>query len=359
MLKKTISVLVALFFVANMTFASFATQKAELLLNNDLAGVQGVLNSWLTSEGSSISRNSIQLGNKIPAYKYTNSQLVELDQTRYYPVYSNNQVIGFVGIHGSQSNPTYSFSQDWASTMNDYISQGKSEFCIVATDTQLYFKTVNSAKLVEEYKFAKSGLSKRSFVNENILSVLNDGEVDYYAPQNKYRIDMPIQTRAAYTVSLRIGTYKQTNGECWAATVMLIGKYMTKNSSYTPLEICDEMGIDKDVGAYDEDVQKALSKLYNVPSIIQGRIAHTTVQTLLDNKKPCGINWQSPKFGHYTAVDGYSTDTMSNKYGVRISDSNSGTYKWLYKTGNPSSGLDYVYTWGSQVYSWTNTITLK
>lgn len=170
---------------------------------------------------------------------------------------------------------------------------------------------------------------------------------------------MSVQPRAAYISQLNIGTYKQSRGECWAATVMLIGKYMTGINSYTPFQICDEMKIDRDKGAFDPTVIEAFSKLYGINATREGRIAHTTVQYFLDRKKPCAVNWQSPDYGHYTALDGYSTDTMGNRYGIRISDSNSGTYKWLYKTGNPSNSLAYEYTWGSQVYSWSTTLTFR
>ena len=194
---------------------------------------------------------------------------------------------------------------------------------------------------------------------ESILAAQNSDQTEYYSDREKYSLAIPPQTRAAYVANINVGTYKQTRGECWAAATMLIGKFITKNNAYTPFAICDKMGIGYDAGGSDQDIVDALNTCYGVKGTLQGVLTPNQMEPHVSKQRPGCINWLevNRRYGHSTAFCGYSSDSSASRYGIRISDSNTGAYKWLYKNGQPSQKLGFQYTYGGLTYNWKSTIT--
>lgn len=347
----------------SLSVVAFASGKSdnihEIFSEEQLSCIQNLLSSWMVTEKETplISGDQLQLGGQIPVYEYTDFNISEFSQVSYYPVYLNNVVIGVLGVHGDKASPTYSFSQDWASNINKYLNNGQEDFCIIVTNDSLYFKTDEDVQIIEEYSFASSSIEhlENGYSDKKMGQDMNP--TDYYSAKEGYSLDIPLQSRGAQVIEVNAGTYKQSYGECWAVSVMLTGKFLTKSNKYTPLQIADKMGIGYNEGAYDSDVVNALSKCYDITGSKKGKLTPNQVKTYMNNQKPGIINWQSTNFAHYTVLCGFSSDSLAGEYGIRVSDSNSGTYKWLYKKGSPSSALNFQYTYGSIVYNWYSTIT--
>ena len=364
--EKMISILLALSTAIVMCMPLCAEEPESggirnVFSDNDISCIQNLLLAWLSTDGPSENIDSVQVGDKIPAYEYVDSSLVTFDSASYYPVYSDHEILGVLGIHGNKSDPTYSFGSEWASQIDEYIKSNRSEFCIVVTENQLFFKTSDEAELIEEYRFAMPEVNAvaDSPSAESILAAQNSDQTEYYSDREKYSLAIPPQTRAAYVANIKVGTYKQTRGECWAAATMLIGKFITKNNAYTPFAICDKMGIGYDAGGSDQDIVDALNTCYGVKGTLQGVLTPNQMEPHVSKQRPGCINWLevNRRYGHSTAFCGYSSDSSASRYGIRISDSNTGAYKWLYKNGQPSQKLGFQYTYGGLTYNWKSTIT--
>ena len=158
-MKKMLSILLALSTATVMCMPLCAEEPESggirnVFSDNDISCIQNLLLAWLSTDGPSENIDSVQVGDKIPAYEYVDSSLVTFDSASYYPVYSDHEILGVLGIHGNKSDPTYSFGSEWASQIDEYIKSNRSEFCIVVTENQLFFKTSDEAELIEEYRFA-------------------------------------------------------------------------------------------------------------------------------------------------------------------------------------------------------------
>ena len=144
--EKMISILLALSTAIVMCMPLCAEEPESggirnVFSDNDISCIQNLLLAWLSTDGPSENIDSVQVGDKIPAYEYVDSSLVTFDSASYYPVYSDHEILGVLGIHGNKSDPTYSFGSEWASQIDEYIKSNRSEFCIVVTENQLFFKT--------------------------------------------------------------------------------------------------------------------------------------------------------------------------------------------------------------------------
>ena len=119
------------------------------------------------------------------------------------------------------------------------------------------------------------------------------------------------------------------------------------------------MGIGYDAGGSDQDIVDALNTCYGVKGTLQGVLTPNQMEPHVSKQRPGCINWLevNRRYGHSTAFCGYSSDSSASRYGIRISDSNTGAYKWLYKNGQPSQKLGFQYTYGGLTYNWKSTIT--
>lgn len=319
-----------------------------------------MLRNWLEVDSTISDYNNIKIGDKIPVYEFNNDVLTSFQDVTYYPVFYDIEVIGILGIHGTPSDdPTYSFGEEWANEVNVCLSSDMNEFCIVVTEDQMFIKSLDGAKLIEEYPFAhvdsQTAVSMSTELEDSIANVELD-EMVYFSGDNRYTIQIPASPRTAMQITLPVGTIRQARNYCWAISVKLIGEYLTDGINYTPEKICDIMQIGYDDGAYVPDCINALNDIYSISTTKKSELTPNEVYSALGSAGPCYTDWQHTEYGHGMTLCGYYGDSVANEYDIRLSDSNSGTYKWLTKAGQPSNKLGYKYTYGSNTYSWNATL---
>ena len=96
-MKKMISILLALSTAIVMCMPLCAEEPESggirnVFSDNDISCIQNLLLAWLSTDGPSENIDSVQVGDKIPAYEYVDSSLVTFDSASYYPVYSDHEL---------------------------------------------------------------------------------------------------------------------------------------------------------------------------------------------------------------------------------------------------------------------------
>lgn len=352
-MKKILKGLVITTIISSIISGATFTAEAEPINNSSLhivnAMEERVTDILFTYYGDSIvESSSVAYGNRIPVYNYIDDVISESETLKFYPVYINNELKGYIRETINSGVSYLSYSEEFVTKVNDL---GENEYNFICTEDSFYISSENGIQLLSENSYDED---KVSVIATRIGEISLDSLLLYSCSSSVNSINSTSTNRAnddniTYSLNIPKKSLTAESGLCWAGCVEAVGEYMTNNKSLEPAQIAQYMGIGSE-GAYNSDVKTALSYYYNISTENSTNIpVFSYMVSKINNGKPIIANLQSQSKGHYMTIIGYGA--TSSKFYVKVMDTLGGTYRVL----ELKDGV-FSYRYTTETFTWSSAV---
>lgn len=288
---------------------------------------------------------SFQLSDAIIPYAYNdNGILKEMNNTKYYFIYSNNKPIATLIANDDMT--SVMFETDTAKELKAFDSDS---FTVVCDKKGAH---INST----DYDInVSNNLSGINLLNSNLIS----GMVNKQSAMSDSTI---LSIPASYGIDIPI-IQQYSDDACWAACVASAGKYFTGQSK-TARQVCDLMGIGYDDGASIYQIASALNVIYKLNGSVAGGFYPylADIYTLLSSDiVPIAIfysnvwdNDPDNDLAHSIIIQGYQASTQGAF--LRVMDPNYSSYNLIFNGTNPDGQSTWTLSYGKNNFYWSDTV---
>lgn len=310
-MKKAISLLIAIVLLMSFALPASAIEiqpaRSELVTEVEKFIFEAVYpnNDYTLSSVSSIS-----LGSEIPTYivgDETQDNLV-VAEVRYYPVLSNFNVIGLLGVYENNGQYNFSYSEGNTDLISDALGKSK-EIALVWKNTRLQVLTPSEASVT----FVGTANDVNRIQFKNPLETCTELSL---IPSNAFRA---YPNSASVSVPTKLQTY---DWDCWAACTACIGQFHT-GLNYTSLYVANEMNYNH--GGKMPVVIDALDTIYKRFVSYDKNPSYKTICDVIYNRRnPIGAGLIIPNGSPWHMVVIYGYTTGSSYSSIMIMEPSSG-----------------------------------
>ncbi len=270
------------------------------------------------------------------------------DEIYYFPICdSKNTLVYMLSVMGTSHGWNHCLSTEWIGEINDSYTSGiTDEFFRV--HNELISENAVSNKIKEKiYSNSDGVLNKRKELERRFVKTDIDEIKRIKDVEAKYNPSYQVDSNNYKKCHLHNKKSNNDHGMCWASSVATICNYR-RGTNIDPLNVCGLMGVDPDVGAFNDVAQDALEQCgVKYPCDVVVQMTYKRIKQNIQLKYPIYVYGKAKKgLAHAVTVYGYLYDgkvehffvwdpmrkgreykAKYNKYGSSITDDNK-TYIW-------------------------------
>ncbi len=236
--------------------------------------------------------DEVQLGMAIPTYimeeNFNSQSYYNIAEVQYYPVFSEENVIGLVGVaQDGAGDYVFSYSEGYSEQVNSVLADN-AQIALIGDGRSL--KAVASSEQVTGIRSETSGVNPAEELST--ISITGNAEE---------------ASRSSRAGNLAVSTkFQSDNWDCWAACVACIGQYYT-GINKSSIQVADAVGIHTYASA--GQTRDAIQSVYHVSTTYyEGSLSVSGVMdTISNDRKPilAGVVF-SGYIGHMVVINGWT-----------------------------------------------------
>lgn len=301
-MKKIIALVlsVALVFLLFVPVSAIEFNKGSVDIESIRSEVEAFVSEAILINGDDYAvsdYDNIALGTEIPGYMETdNGNSVCLDNVQFYPVVSENEIIGLLEVYlYPTGDVSFAYSEGTACEMNQFASIGFAIYCHdFIVDVIPYQENAYSTHFEYTTPFSE-------------ITQLHTYDVLETSTSSNLRASLP------NSYSLNVPTVLQPgSSNCWAACVVSVGEYQI-GGSYTVADVEREMGLQNQPAPMSV-IKDALKRVYGyTSSAIQYSITANQIMNYIYSGDPiiAGCTTPGALVGHAVVIRGYGSSSSS------------------------------------------------
>ncbi len=304
-MKKITSLLIAIvvmaFFVTPV-FADMTTQNARWITEAERFILDAV---YANGEYNIARASSLSVGSQIPAYVVDVNTTEDMTESgvRYYPILSNNELIGLLGVYESDGRFVFSYTEGCIGSIIEALTVSETIAFVWVNNVLRVLTPCDSAAYDDLMAYSTFLLEFENPYACCIPLFKNASGASRYYP-NSYSLSVTNKPQGAY-------------GLCWAACTACVGEFHT-GISYSALDIW--LAFNCPVTGTEATVQTALSSIYQYYSYFPGSSPNyaNICNTIYNSNKPiiAGLAIPGNTIGHMIVIYGYASGTYYSAISV-------------------------------------------
>lgn len=236
--------------------------------------------------------DEVQLGMAIPTYimegNFNSQSYYNVAEVQYYPVFSEGNVIGLVGVtQDGAGDHVFSYSEGYSEQVNSVLTDN-AEIALIGDGRSL--TAVASSGQVASKRSVPSGVNPT--VELATISITINAEE---ALRNSRATNLAVPTK-----------FQSEGWDCWAACAACIGQYYT-GINKSSIQVADAVGIHTYASA--GQTRDAIQSVYRVSTTYyEGSLSVSGVMdTISNDRKPILAGVVFPGYiGHMVVINGWT-----------------------------------------------------
>lgn len=363
-LKKIISLIMATVIIlsafsvcANATSTVISSQDIETLMSGELRELFVTLKTVPGDFGLSL--NDVQnayIGQSFSIADYISNGTCEaINNIIYLPIINNNKIIALATITKSEENFSCSLGKKFASQLEEILKSSDSEIALVCDEMDIiavssegeidYIIDYPDNNNTETFCFNESCRSNNVIDPDTIYTM------SYQLPTVSPQVSRAYNYFSSYPI-----VYQGSYNICWAAVVasMVMFKLPSQYPELYATAVCNKIGHSYTAGTVNDVISALRAYLTSyTPTRVSRALTQSEIKAEIDSGDPSCIflTATGASMGHCVALCGYRS--TSSTFQVRYMDP---YYQEFEFAAYSSSG--FVFTFGSNTYSWVETVKI-